>query len=100
MIGTVIEIGKQERVAMKNDTTELKRLATLERDRGDVEIRWSWDEFAPANGQPTKYVSARKWVKDREGKFIPTKSGVTVRVSELDQVVDALQKVQRARDGR
>lgn len=84
----------------KEDAKELKRLATLERDRGDVEVRWSWDEFAPANGQPTKYVSARKWVKDREGRFIPTKAGITVRLSELDAVSDALNAVRRARDAQ
>lgn len=84
----------------KEDAKELKRLATLERDRGDVEVRWSWDEFAPVNGQPTKYINARKWVKDRDGRFIPTKSGITIRLSELDAVSDALNTVRRARDNQ
>ena len=82
----------------KEDAKELKRLATLERNRGEEEMRWSWDEFAPTNGQPTKYISARKWAKNRDGQFIPTRSGITIRLSELDAVSDALNAVRRARD--
>jgi hypothetical protein len=87
---------------MKRDgeSRELKRLETLERNHGNEEVRWSFDEFTPSDGEPTKYISARKWYRTHEGEWRPTKAGVTIRLAELDRVVEALQRVQRARDAK
>lgn len=79
------------------EARELRRLATLERNRGDEQVRWSWDEFTPDDGEPTRYVSGRKWYRTDDGEWRPTKAGITIRLSELDEVVAALQRVLRAR---
>lgn len=81
----------------RGDSRELRRLETLERNEGKEEVRWSWDEFT-AGGKVTKYISARKWYRADDGEWRPTKAGVTIRLGELDRVVAALQRVQRARD--
>jgi hypothetical protein len=83
---------------MAGESRELRRLETLERNDGKEEIRWSFDEFEAENGTSSKYVSARKWYRADDGEFRPTKAGLTIRLSELDRVVTALQRVQRARD--
>lgn len=83
---------------MSGECREIRRLATLERKNGEEQVRWSWDEFTPANGEPSRYVSIRKWFRARNGDWRPTKAGATIRLNELDEVVAALQRVQRARD--
>jgi Transcriptional Coactivator p15 (PC4) len=77
---------------------ELKRLDTFERNNGQEEIRWSFDEFVADDGTSSKYVHVRKWFKGKDGEWHPTKAGATIRLAELDRVVAALQRVQRARD--
>jgi hypothetical protein len=84
----------------RGESRELKRLVSLERNQGKEEIRWSFDEFTPSNGQPTKYISGRKWYRADDGEWRPTKAGVTIRLAELDRVVEALQRVQHARDAK
>lgn len=79
---------------------ELRRLATFPRDLGRIEIRWSFEEFAPQDGQPSRYIKGWKWVKGHDGAWHPTRAGVSVRLTELDELVAALQRVQRARDMR
>lgn len=81
-----------------SESRELARLATLPRSQGKEEIRWSWDEFVASDGRVSKYVSARKWVLGTDGQWHPTRSGLTVRVGELDQVLAGLGKVAAARD--
>ena len=85
---------------MSGERRELRRLATLERKNGEEQIRWSWDVFAPPSGEPSRYVSVRKWFRDTDGAWRPTKAGATIRLNELDEVVTALQRVQRARDSK
>src|SRR5260221_2509934 len=84
----------------RGESRELRRLETLDRNDGKEEVRWSFDEFMPGNGSPTKYISARKWYRADDGEWRPTKAGVTIRLAELDRVVEALQRVQRARDAK
>ncbi len=83
---------------MSGQCRELKRLATLERNRGKEQIRWSWDLFSSDGGELSRYVSVRKWYKSDNGQWRTTKAGITIRLSELDEVVTALQRLQRARD--
>jgi hypothetical protein len=80
-------------------STELRRLETLERGQ-DEAVHWSFDEFTSDDGKSTKYISARKWYRSKEGEWRPTQAGITVRLGELDRVVEALQRVQRARDAK
>ena len=84
----------------RGESRELRRLETLERNDGKEQVRWSFDEFVTDRGQPTKYISARKWYRADDGEWRPTKAGVTIRLAELDRVVEALQRVQRARDAK
>jgi hypothetical protein len=79
---------------------ELRRLATLERKQGREQVRWSWDELTPERGEPIKYISVRKWYRTEDGEWRPTKAGATIRLGELDKVVAALHRVQRARDAQ
>ncbi len=84
---------------MSGEARELRRLATLDRNRGAEQIRWSFDIFEPEDdGQPARYITARKWYKADGAEWRPTKAGVTIRMGELDEVIEALQRVQRARD--
>jgi hypothetical protein len=85
---------------MTSAARELKRLETFERNNGQEEVRWSFDEFVGENGSRSKYVHVRRWAKGTDGEWHPTKAGATVRLSELDRVVEALQRVQRARDAK
>ena len=49
---------------MSGEARELRRLATLDRNRGAEQIRWSFDIFEPEDdGQPARYITARKWYK-------------------------------------
>ena len=73
---------------------EVVRLATLERRNGAEQIRWSWDEFTDLDGELSTYVNARKWYLGRDGQWRPTRFGVTIRATEIDEVVTALQRVQ------
>jgi len=59
-------------------------------DAGAEELRW---DLATIEGNP--FVSARIWFRDRDGRWLPTKRGITVRVRELDDVIEALQAAAR-----
>jgi hypothetical protein len=82
---------------MSGQSRELKRLCTFPRDKGEAEVRWSFDEFAANDGKSSKYISGRKWYRAGD-EWRPTKAGLTIRLGELDEVVTQLQRVQRARD--
>ena len=82
---------------MNGEARELTRLATLVRNQGKEEIRWSWDEFVSEDGKASKYVSARKWFKGEDGEMHPTRSGVTIRLAELDDVLAGLKRLEAAR---
>lgn len=76
---------------MSGQSKELRRLATFPRGRdGAEELRIGLDEFADERGNAHKYLSLRIWFKAEDGKFYPTKKGVTVRMSELEEVTAAL----------
>lgn len=62
-----------------------RRIGTI--DRSDTEqIRVNWSEF---EGKP--YVSLRLWKKDDQGQWWPDgKRGMSVRIRELPDLVDAL----------
>ena len=61
-----------------------------------VELRVSLDEF---QGRP--FISIRQWFKDRDsGELFPTKKGTSIRLSEVADVIAALQQaVELAGDG-
>ncbi len=62
-----------------------ERLATLERG-DDEQVRINWATY---EGHP--YVSFRLWTRDQLGQWWPDKArGITVRLREIDQVVEAL----------
>jgi hypothetical protein len=81
-----------------------RRLATIPRG-DDVELRVSLDSY---RGHP--YLSLRLWGQDvLSGEWWPLKGrGLSIRVGELEQVVDALESARRTlarleseqRDGR
>jgi hypothetical protein len=60
-----------------------ERLATLSRNEG-VEVRITWDQY---KGSP--FLGLREWMPGTDGMY-PTKKGVTVRVSELPALANAL----------
>ena len=60
-----------------------ERLATLSRNEG-VEVRITWDEY-----QGSPFLGLREWVPGGGGHY-PTKKGVTVRISELPALANAL----------
>ncbi|MBN1605499.1 MAG: transcriptional coactivator p15/PC4 family protein [Polyangiaceae bacterium] len=70
---------------------EIKRLATIARGETD-ELRVSWDEFTPDRGQPSRYLSLRVFY-EKDGQWLPTRKGVTVRRGELAEVRAALGRV-------
>lgn len=51
-------------------------------------LRWSAEVY---EGKP--FVSARIWTLGSNGDEYPTEKGITIRASEIDQVIDALCKV-------
>ena len=70
---------------------ELARLATIERKPGEEEFRASVDEFTPDDGgEPKQYLSLRLWFRDQSGEFRPSKTGITVRRSEMREIYAAL----------
>jgi hypothetical protein len=71
----------------KNQT--LETLAVIE--RGDTEqIRITLEQFTTDDGKERVYCSARKWYKSKEGQWAPTKSGLSIRKTELMQWGKAL----------
>ena len=85
---------------MPGEARELRRLETFDRNNGQEEVRWSFDEFVAQNGTASKYVHVRKWFRGTDGQWRPARAGATIRLAELDRVVAALQRVQRARDAK
>ena len=71
-------------------STELQRLASLERNEGKEELRISVDEFVDDRGKSHRYVSLRIWFKGDGDKWLPTKKGITVRAKEILDVGLAL----------
>jgi hypothetical protein len=71
----------------------IKELAAIDRNRGKEQLRVSWDEYQPTDGQPSRYVSIRVWYQTDSGEWRPTKTGCTVRRAELETVHAALGKV-------
>ena len=71
---------------------EIERLATLERRGGDEQLRVSVDEYSPAQGAPTRYVSVRLWFRDADNDWRPTRRGITIRGSEVSDVGQALRR--------
>jgi hypothetical protein len=51
-------------------------------------LRWSAEVF---EGKP--YVNIRMWTLGGDGAEYPTKQGVTIRQTEIDQVIEALIRV-------
>lgn len=67
-------------------------LAAIPRGDGRDELRVSLKEF-----QDRPYVSIRLWSRDDRGQFWPQKGkGVSVRLAEVGQVIDALQAAVQA----
>jgi hypothetical protein len=66
-----------------------RRLAHLDRakkDGPDEALRIHLDSY-----ENHAYISCRLWTHDaRSGSWWPTKRGVTVRISEIDEVISAL----------
>lgn len=75
----------------RGESHEVKRLDTIE--RGDDELRISWDEFVPERGSPSRYVSIRVWWCGQDDEWHPTRKGITVRRNELERVREALTRV-------
>ena len=68
-------------MAERNNQT-LETLATIERGDGE-QIRLTIESFTSDDGQAHVYCSARKWYKDNSGTWRPTKSGLSIRKTEL-----------------
>jgi hypothetical protein len=60
------------------------RLATFPRSDTE-EIRL---EIATYEGR--RFINARKWFRTAEGKWLPTKAGVSIRTRELSEWIEAL----------
>lgn len=63
---------------------EGERLATIPRGKTE-ELRLAWDEY---EGHP--YLGLRVWAKLDEGKWIPTKKGLSIRLHELAELLEGL----------
>ena len=70
------------------------RIATLPRRHGD-EFRVS---IAALSTRPS--VTLRIWTPDGTGQYWPTRKGVTAKISELDDVIEALRQIRDLVDGR
>lgn len=78
------------------DSTELRTLCTFGRNRDQDQIRWVLEEFAPPDGRPSYHVNVRRWFRAKHnGEWIPTREGVTIRMFELQEVIESLQAVSR-----
>jgi hypothetical protein len=67
-----------------------RRLASFARGKQGgprSELRVSLDRF---NGH--EFISARVWTANREGEMWPTRSGVTIRLREVEAFIDALRE--------
>jgi hypothetical protein len=72
---------------MSHEGNEGKPLATVRRSPNE-ELRTAWSLY---NGHP--YVSLRVWFQDQAGKWWPdSKRGCSVRIGELDEVRDAIDR--------
>ena len=71
------------------DSRELQRLATIEREREGEQLRVSLDEFVDDHGVAHHYISVRLWYQ-RDGQWLPTKKGLTIRQREIMDVGKAL----------
>ena len=70
-----------------------QRLATIARGK-DEELRLSLAEF---EGKP--FISVRVWAQNRDGAFWPVaKKGCSIRIRELDAVIEALSDARRILD--
>ncbi len=72
-----------------SDSRELQRLVTFEREREGEQLRISLDEFVDDRGVAHHYISVRLWYQ-KDGKWLPTKKGVTIRQREIMDVGKAL----------
>jgi hypothetical protein len=86
--GTFDSRGKQSAGAKQSDG---ERLATIARKDGAEELRIEAKSY---NGYP--YFDLRVWFKGDGGEWRPTKTGVTIKPREIDEVISALTKA-RAR---
>lgn len=57
------------------------------KDKKDEQFRIEVSSF---NGK--KYISLRLWWQTPEGEWAPSKKGISVRVGEVEQVIEALHK--------
>jgi hypothetical protein len=62
-----------------------ERLATFERDGGNLELRLCRDHY-----EGHAYLSLRIWKRDQAGAFWPTRRGVSVRLSEAARLAELL----------
>jgi hypothetical protein len=86
-------------VAANND--EIRELLALDRTRrpggaagrpGDRQVlRVTRERFTPDVGPARDYVALRIWQDDGKGVMRPTKRGVTLRRSEMAEIVATLQ---------
>jgi hypothetical protein len=70
-----------------------RRLLTASRGR-DEELRVSLDEY-----ESRPYLALRIWAKGSDGAWWPTKKGVSIRVREIPEVIDALMEAEEALTG-
>lgn len=82
--------------AAREPRSEGRRLATLPRPghgrKDEEELRVSLDEY-----QGHEYVSIRLWFRSpRDGAWYPTKKGTSIRLRELEPVIDALTEANHA----
>jgi hypothetical protein len=64
---------------------DAKRLGAIERKDGTEELRIESKSY---NGYP--YIDVRVWFTTDGGEWRPTRTGVTIRPRELDEVIAAL----------
>jgi hypothetical protein len=62
-----------------------ERLLTIERPRDATELRLTREEY---EGKP--YLSLRVWRRGQDGAMWPTRKGVSIRMSEAPQLLEAL----------
>jgi hypothetical protein len=77
--------------APQHDSDEGEQLGKLSRKNGDEELRIARRSF---NG--FEYIDLRVWFRGEDGQYRPTKTGVTVKLHEIDHVVAALSKAKGA----
>jgi hypothetical protein len=80
-----------------DERVELARFPRWNPDDAERNVmRVSLDAWLPPGAtQSVRYVSLRLWSRGTGGAYFPTKTGVTIRVSEIEATIAALAEAAR-----